>query len=243
MNRFVIFDLYDTLVRVDRMDFSEGLELVRQRYLPGRCTPEQMKEFSGISLQKLLSLHKEEKEYPFLTGEMRDLLSYFGYAGPLPDEAFEFEFMNRAGHYSLCEGVKETLNELRARGAELYVLSNSIYSSASARKLLESLGILRYFERVFSSADTGVCKPSEAFFAAAEREILQKHPEADLTEAFFCGDRYDLDAKGGVRAGLRTVWLNKKGEENKDDLPVSEIRAFPEILGLVYPDKTADTAL
>lgn len=238
MKRTVIFDLYDTLVKVESMDFSRGLLLMRERYMSSLCTEEEIKEYGSVSLQTYLSRHAENREYPFLTGEVPDFFAHFGVTEALPGEDFEYEFMNRAGTFSLCEGVMETLEELKRRGATLYVLSNSIYSSLSSSRLLEELGIRGFFTRVFSSADAGVCKPSKAFYDYAAEQIRQDIPDFDPEQAFFCGDRYDLDARGGVNAGMRTVWINKKGAENTDALPVREIRSIRELPGIVFPGKT-----
>ncbi len=232
----VIFDLYDTLVRVDSMDFSTGLEWTRECFFPDLCTKEELKAYGDISFQKYLMKHREEKEYPLLQEEIPDLFSYFGAELPCLGTEFEYAFLNRAGRFSLCEGVRETLKRLKEKGSRMYVLSNSIYTAAASTKLLEDLGIAFCFDKVFSSADAGVCKPGKAFFSWAEEKIRQQIPDLDLSQAFFCGDRYDLDAVGGVRAGMRTVWINKKNEDNPLALPVKEIFSISELPQIVYAD-------
>lgn len=231
-----VFDLYDTLVRVDSMDFFSGLKWTRECFFPSLCTKEELKEFGDISFQKYLMKHREEKEYPLLKEEIPDLFNHFGAELPTLGTEFEYAFLNRAGRFSLCDGVRETLERLKEKGSNLYVLSNSIYTSAASTRLLEDLGIASYFDEVFSSADAGVCKPGKAFFSWAEERIRQQIPDFEPSRAFFCGDRYDLDAVGGVRAGMCTVWINKKKEENPLALPVREISSISELLPIVYPE-------
>lgn len=233
-NQTVIFDLYDTLVRVESMDFFAGLKWTRESFFPDRCTLEELKEYGDISFQKYLMKHREEKEYSFLKEEMQDLFSFFGAELPALDETFEYAFLNRAGRFTLCDGVKETLRTLKEWGCRLYVLTNSIYSAVSNARLLGELGIVSCFDEVFSSADAGVCKPGKAFFSWAEEKIRHQIPDFDPSRALFCGDRYDLDAVGGVRAGMRTVWINKKKEENPLALPVREIFSISELPQIVY---------
>lgn len=67
MQKAVIFDLYDTLVQVEEMDFSRGLTLLYTRYMSGCCTLGQVKDYNQFSLKKYHSLHAEGKEYPFLS--------------------------------------------------------------------------------------------------------------------------------------------------------------------------------
>ncbi|MBO2517942.1 MAG: hypothetical protein CW338_11855 [Clostridiales bacterium] len=235
MNRAVVFDLYDTLVSIEGMDFFKGLELLYEGYMADACTLDQVKEYNEISFQKYIERHKEEKEYPLMTEEIPDYLAHFGVNRTVDDPGFEFDFMNRCSKFAVADGVKELLEELCSRGVYMYVLSNSIYSTDCARKLLASLGILHYFREVFSSADYGISKPAEEFFNVAVSAVQRDIPGIEQKDIVFVGDRIDLDAAGACRAGLRGVWLNHKGAENELCLPVRVISDIREVTGIVFP--------
>ncbi len=238
MKKAIVFDLYDTLVHVDSMDFSKGLRLMYERYMKPFCTLYDVMEYSKKSLNKYLERHREGREYAFLSEEVPDFFSALGVEASTPDESFEYEFMKAAGSFSVADEDRETLERLYSKGVYMYVLSNSIYSARSAGRLLEELGIGKYFRRVFSSADHGIAKPSRAFFDIAIAAVRQDIPGIDAGEIVFTGDRYDLDAAGGCGAGMRTAWINRKNEENKACLPVRVISGITETEKILFPGKT-----
>lgn len=237
MQKAVIFDLYDTLVQVEEMDFSRGLTLLYTRYMSGCCTLGQVKDYNQFSLKKYHSLHAEGKEYPFLSEEVADYYARFGCTAPLPDADFEYEFLCAAGRFCVSGEVRSTLQALREQGVYMMILSNSIYSSGATKRLLEELGIAGYFSHVLSSADKGICKPATAFFEEAIEKVRQDVPGIDKEDIVFVGDRYDLDCMGGCEAGLRTVWLNPEHKPNGQSLPLRQIEGLKELLSLLAPGR------
>lgn len=237
MEKAVVFDLFDTLVKVDSMDFINGLALLYERYMSEVCSFDEVKDYNEISFRKYIERHRENREYPLMKEEIPDYLARFGIDKAVEDAGFEWEFMNRSGTYFAEDEVKDVLEELSRRGVYMYVLSNSIYSGDALRKLLDSFGILKYFRQVFSSADHGISKPAAAFFDVAIEAVQKDIPGIERKDIVFTGDRYDLDAAGACGAGMRAVWLNHKGEENTDCLPVRSISRLSELPGIVFPGK------
>ena len=87
---------------------------------------------------------------------------------------------------------------------------------------LTSAGLYPYFEQVFISQEIGFNKPDKAFFDRCFARI----PGFDSQKALMVGDSLTSDIKGGINAGVSTVWVNP---EHKD---CGEIRPDYQIEGL-----------
>jgi putative hydrolase of the HAD superfamily len=72
---------------------------------------------------------------------------------------------------------------------------------------LQRIGIHAHFAHQICSRDTGMAKPDPRIFLAAA-ELLGLTP----TEILHVGDDPDMDMVGARDAGLRTAWINRRGE-------------------------------
>ena len=113
----------------------------------------------------------------------------------------------------LYSDVRRCLDELREERRILGVISNS-RSERAVREILERARILRYFSSVTSSGSENVAKPSvEIFRRALEKERVRAE------HAFYVGNLAFTDAEAARRAGMRSVWLNRKGTAFNFDPP------------------------
>ena len=87
---------------------------------------------------------------------------------------------------------------------------------------MTSANLYRFFETVFVSQEIGYNKPSKAYFDACFARI----PGFDREKAVMVGDSLSSDIKGGINAGLKTVWVNP------GHLPCGEIKPDYEIESL-----------
>ena len=63
---------------------------------------------------------------------------------------------------------------------------------------------------------------------------MQLDGAEDAAEAMMVGDSLTSDIRGGLNAGLRTVWFNPHGKEPRADIrPGYTIRALSELLPLL----------
>ena len=95
------------------------------------------------------------------------------------------------------------LDELRARGYRLGVLSNN---SPIIEHQLRALGIADRFETVTFSEEAGAAKPDPRIFALA-CERMGASPD----ETAHIGDRLHADALAARSAGLRSILLDPTG--------------------------------
>ena len=122
------------------------------------------------------------------------------------------------GHYFL-PGAEEAVDSL-SRKYRLFLASNGTASVQKGR--MTSANLYRFFETVFVSQEIGHNKPSKAYFDACFASI----PGFDKAKAMIVGDSLSSDIKGGINAGIRTVWVNP------GHLPCGEIRPDYEIESL-----------
>jgi putative hydrolase of the HAD superfamily len=103
------------------------------------------------------------------------------------------------------------LEELRARGCRLGVISNSI---GTIQEQLRRAGLGRHFETVIDSAIVGVEKPHPEIFQIALGRV-----SAAASQAVFVGDTYSTDIGGAQLAGLAGVLIDRVGAYPNAECP------------------------
>jgi len=124
-------------------------------------------------------------------------------------------------------GVKEVLEELRARGVRLAVVTNASNGNALAR--LNRAGLAGLFDAVVSAEMTKRMKPEPDSIMLA-LELLRAKPE----EAVLVGDSLSRDIAAGIELGMRTVYAeygdrNLQEEGHEPDHRIQDIRDLPRI--------------
>lgn len=114
------------------------------------------------------------------------------------------------GHYFI-DGASEILDKLYPH-YNLYLVSNGTKRVQDSR--LESAGISGYFKGIFVSETIGCEKPNREFFDYCFLQIRDFNRE----ETIIIGDSLSSDVKGGINAGIKTVWFNHRGENNNTDI-------------------------
>ena len=233
MKRAVIFDLYDTVLKNEYFDFLCGVRYVHEHYLSDACTYDELKAYTDTFLPLYHQRHVDHSEIHFMRDELPLWFSHFGKAVPGNAEDLEYAIMSAMQDGGVLDEVRFVLDELRARGIPMYILSNTIFTARATKRLLAHHGVLNYFEEVYASADAGVRKPSPRFFDAAIADIFRRHPDLTREDLLFVGNDYATDAHGGVAAGIDTVWYNVEGSANEDHLDIGEVDAFGDIMSFL----------
>jgi putative hydrolase of the HAD superfamily len=99
--------------------------------------------------------------------------------------------------------VPRVLDELRARGHALAVVSNW---DVSLHEVLERTGLASRFDAVVVSAEIGAAKPDPEPFRRALAAL-----GAAPGDALHAGDRLDEDVAGARAAGVRAVLVTRAG--------------------------------
>lgn len=180
MIRLLMFDLDGTLVD-SSVDITNALNYATEPYDFGRITPDRTITLVGEGITRLIEkLVVEER-----AGIVPDVLDRFSryYSDHLADFTLPYQ------------GVSETLEKLS--GYRKAVISNK--REAMSRKLLDKIGLLRYFDMVVGGDSAEERKPSPMPLRKA-LDAFGVTPR----EAVMVGDsNYDIEA--GRAAGVRTV--------------------------------------
>lgn len=225
MIRNVLFDLDDTL-----FDFHKAEKIALTKTLVHfgiDPTEETLALYSTINAAhwKRLELGEISRE-EVKVGRYRELFKTIGVeCDPVKATAY-YESMLAIGHYFM-PGAPELLEELY-RKYRLYIISNGTAKVQEGR--IGSSGIAKYMDGIFISQLLGANKPDKQFFDICFAEI----PDFSLSETVIIGDSLSSDIKGGINAGIITVWFNPKGIENDNDIkPDYIIKELSEVPGLL----------
>lgn len=225
MIRNVLFDLDDTL-----FDFHKAEKIALTKTLVHfgiDPTEETLALYSTINVAhwKRLELGEISRE-EVKVGRYRELFKTIGVeCDPVKATAY-YESMLAIGHYFM-PGAPELLEELY-RKYRLYIVSNGTAKVQEGR--IGSSGITKYMDGIFISQILGANKPDKQFFDICFAEI----PDFSLSETVIIGDSLSSDIKGGINAGITTVWFNPKGIENDNDIkPDYTIKELSEVPGLL----------
>lgn len=225
MIRNVLFDLDDTL-----FDFHKAEKIALTKTLVHfgiDPTEETLALYSTINAAhwKRLELGEISREEVKI-GRYRELFKTIGIeCDPVKATAY-YESMLAIGHYFM-PGAPELLEELY-RKYRLYIVSNGTAKVQEGR--IGSSGIAKYMDGIFISQILGANKPDKQFFDICFAEI----PDFSLSETVIIGDSLSSDIKGGINAGITTVWFNPKGIENDNNIkPDYTIKELSEVPGLL----------
>ena len=129
------------------------------------------------------------------------------------------------GHYFL-PGAEEAVKRLHDK-YRLFLVSNGTATVQHSR--LTSAGLYPYFEQVFISQEIGYNKPDKAYFDRCFARI----PGFDREKALMVGDSLTSDIRGGINAGLKTVWVNPRHKLCGDIRPDYEIEGLSQLEALL----------
>ncbi len=151
----------------------------------------------------------------------RQLSEEFNYGHDWIEEGFEV-FLEARQLVEFYDDVLPVLTELKQE-YKLVALTNG---NADIQKV----GLGDYFDLQVSAADVAAAKPNPAMFFEAMKR-LQTSPENTL----HVGDHAIHDISGAQAAGIRSVWVNRSGNEwpEEDFQADFEIADLNELLALL----------
>ena len=225
MMEFLFLDLDDTILdfhKAERLAVSKtfrefGLE-------PTDAVLDRYHEINKLHWQRLE--RSEITRDQVLVGRFRMLFEELGKDADPDQIARSYEHNLGIGHYYL-PGAREAVDALQGR-YRLFLASNGTASVQHSR--LTSAGLYPCFEQVFVSQNLGFNKPAKEFFDACAARI----PGYDAAKAMMVGDSLTSDILGGIRAGMRTCWVNPTHRQAPADIrPDYEIESLAQLPALL----------
>ena len=224
MIEYLFLDLDDTILDFQKAEYIaigktisdygvEPTEEVRRRYhVINKWHWEQL-ELGNMTRQQVLE------------GRFEVLFRELGVAVNAAQVARKYMENLSVGHYFL-PGAEEATAAL-SKKYRLYIASNGTASVQQGR--MTSANLYRFFEKVFISQEIGHNKPSKEFFEGCFAQI----PGFDPAKTVMVGDSLTSDIKGGINAGLTTVWVNPEGKPCGAIRPDYEIESITQLEALL----------
>jgi putative hydrolase of the HAD superfamily len=220
--RAVIFDVDFTLAKPGpdlgpegyrRLGLRFGLDLDPARYDEARAA-------AVGELKRHPELDHDEEIWVLFTER---IIRGMGGAGDTYACAVEMErAWTRSAHFELYEDALPVLDDLRARGLRLGLLSNS---SRDLDEFVAHHGLI--VDAVLTSRTHGKAKPHETIFRAL-LERLDVAPQ----EAAMVGDTIEDDVEGARAVGMRAVLVDREGRYPDVAEKLDDLLALPVALGL-----------
>ena len=210
MIKFILIDLDDTI-----LDFRKAEHSALKRTLESfglDVTEKMLSDYSLINKAQWERLERGKlTREQVKTERYRLLFEKYNITSVRPAEMTARYEQNLAIGHFFVDGAEDLLNAL-SENFRLFLVSNGAKDVQLSR--IESAEIEKHFERIFISEDIGAVKPEKEFFETAFSSVDGFKKE----EAVILGDSLTADIKGGKNFGIRTIWFNKYGIENKTDI-------------------------
>lgn len=131
----------------------------------------------------------------------------------------------------LIDGALEICKDITSYGKKIYIVTNGMKETNSARKNHSPLK--EYITDFFVSELIGFQKPHISYF----EHVFSSIPNFDKGKAIIIGDSLTADIAGGNNAGIDSCWLNVEGVANDTGImPTYEIRELSEIRGFILQE-------
>ncbi len=105
---------------------------------------------------------------------------------------------------ALFEGTTELLTYLQGKGYQMHLVTNG-FENVQHQKIKHA-GLAAYFGAVITSEASNSLKPNKEIFDYAFAKT-----GATATNSIMIGDNQDADIKGGINAGMDTIFVNHIG--------------------------------
>jgi putative hydrolase of the HAD superfamily len=123
------------------------------------------------------------------------------------------------------KGIKLVLKTLKSKGLKIGLISNSVHSGNEKKQWLRRMGLLKYFDFIFSSSDLGFTK----VYPECLKKVL-KITGFEPNQAILVGHQYK-DFLGARLIGMKTLSINKVSA----DYEVSNLSEIPEAISKLIP--------
>ena len=237
----ILFDLFGTLVTLNPEGLAKDgpggrpLTIAGLDELLARLSP---RKDAGTFISILLEISGEMEEEKNRDNieipshrRFERALERCGLAGEVAEVAAEMterHMRSLRTCVTLPPGRVELLESLAPR-FRLALVSNFDHG-ATARSVLDSLGLLSCFGTVVISEEVGIRKPAPEIFALACKRL-----GLDNSDCIHVGDSLRADVGGAVRAGIRPLWVTTEPERDPGVASISDVSALPAWIERNYP--------
>lgn len=118
---------------------------------------------------------------------------------------FLIDSFSKKNQWKLVDGSVDILDYLRKKDIHIGVISNY---DPRLHKLLDDIGINKYFTFVITSYEAGFMKPDEQIFKEAQKKYTDLGFKFDKNTTVHIGDSFTCDYCGAKNAGWRAALID-----------------------------------
>jgi 2-haloacid dehalogenase len=216
--RWATFDCYGTLI-----DWNSGIRAVLEQLWGVERAPELLERYHQLEPQIEAEEYRSYAEVLTLTLER--IAQEVGYGIPEGESGMLAQSLPS---WPPFPEVPESLRELRRRGWNLVILSNSDRGLIIASE--KQIGVP--FDLMIVAEDVRSYKPAHAHW-----ERFFEHTTADKEHHVHVAASLFHDIAPAKELGLRSVWINRLGEraDPKPDRELSDLSGLPDTLDELVP--------
>ena len=217
MSRWATFDCYGTLI-----DWNAGIGGVLEQLYGAEQAPELLRRFHELEPEVQAERYRSYAEVLTLTLER--LANEVGYGIPEGESGI---LPQSLPDWPAFPEVPEALAELRNRGWSLAILSNSDRDLIAASQ--RQLGVP--FDLVVVAEDVHSYKPEHGHWRRFDELTADREHHVHVAASLF------HDIAPGKELGLKTVWINRLGEDAdpEPDLELADLSGLPDALDTLVP--------
>lgn len=214
----IVFDLGGTVIKSNAFNFEKGLKKLHTVLAPNT-------DFS-LWLKRSQSLYPytyQTRKNHLLEIPLQQYLKFFLNGLNLEGDYQQLElmFLEAAEDIEVISGIKECLATLKNKKYQIIALSNSTFSSYALQHQLAQIGVLAYFDCVYSSAELLVRKPCPLLF---EQIMLLRNLKPE--DCYMVGNDLACDIEPAQQIGIKAFWYHET-EEKSDIISFHDYQQLP----------------
>lgn len=212
MYKNYIFDLYGTLIDINTNEWDMDLwdkMAILYGYKGAVYTGEEInKAYGRLVEEEKAKVHKKHRDYKVIDIKIEKVFKkLFDEKGV---KATKAEVLNIAAAFrcystvyiKLYDGVTDLLENLKAKGKNVYLLSNAQRSFTANE--LKMLDLEKYFDGIVISSDEECSKPDVNYF-----KILFDRYGLKKQESVMIGNDYISDISGAADFGIDSLYIHQ----------------------------------
>lgn len=231
--KVVVMDLGGTIINNIDINFEQGLRYIYQTFCKHQVSIDNLIEDSLL----IHDLGYKKRDNDNFEINFQNYLNYIdktiGFKEILDYNMLEQAFINHACTDELIVGVEPLLKFFKEQNIDVYILSNSCFSSNALKYELEKQHILSYFKDVFSSADYLMRKPSPLFFNVAFKYLINNYQDLSYSDIMYIGNEHKYDMEGASIFRVKTVWFNPFHQKIENPCADYEIDNYANLIDLL----------
>lgn len=210
MIKYILWDIDGTLLNFDLAE-SKSIKQCFDYFDLGSCSDELLEDYKKINDKYWKALERGEiGKQEVLEGRFVEFFKKYGIDDKISKDFNKHYQKSLASTAEFNPYAKEIVDYFQGKYRQFAATNGT--KVAQDGKLKKS-GLDKVLEKVFISEELGFEKPSTGFFD----HIFDYTDDFNKDSYVIIGDSLTSDIRGGVNAGIKTIWFNpKKLDKNVD---------------------------